>query len=402
MKRIVENFPFWLFGLVVFSLPFVNFPNLRKYGYPIQLTDFLFLLTGLVWLIYLVLRKNKLRISWFYLPLSLYFVSLCLSTIFSEDQSKSFIKLLGVTYLLGLAVLAFNLVDDKNKLRKIGMIWLSATFIVCFVSIVSVILFYLQRDNPILEFTLSHYGSLPTGNYPRLQTTFVHQNMLGNYLNASVVFLFLAHYFNWLKREVLLIFTPLFAVTVFFTVSPGIGGILLITGLWFWLDFKSTKPILSKLFLIVGISAAIFFFIAILPSPTNFPHKLEPSPRVLTWMSSIDTFFNNPILGRGVGMDAADVSYLSINGQQYLTDAHQLWLNIAAQQGLVGLLAIIFLTVWFFRKSLPLDIKNTPIKTALGLGLIGTFIYQGLGGSFEDARHLWVLIGLLGSISEEQ
>lgn len=101
-------------------------------------------------------------------------------------------------------------------------------------------------------------------------------------------------------------------------------------------------------------------------------------------------------------MDAASVSYLSVNGQQYLGDAHQLWLNIAAQQGLVGLIAILFLTVWFFRKSLPLNINEFPLKTALGLGFIGTFIYQGLGGSFEDARHVWVLIGLLGSISEDK
>lgn len=409
MKKIFENLPFWFFWLVVFSLPFVNFPNLRKFGYSIQTTDILFVITGLIWLIYLVLRKNKLKFSWFYLPLIFYFVSLCLSTYFSENQKTSLIKLLGNILLLGLSVLAFSLVDDKKKFRQIGMAWLSATFLVCFVSFASLILFYFQRNNPILFETLSHYGSLPTGNYPRIQSTFFNPNMMCNYLNISISFLLLAFKFKWLTRNVLLIFSVLFAITTFFTVSPGIGGIILVIGIWFWLDLKLIKPLyikilslefVSKIFLIGGISAAIFFFLTTLPSPTNFPNKFEPSPRVLTWKSALETLQKYTIFGRGVGLDAGFVVYESPNGKQVLGDAHQLWLNVAAQQGLVGLAAILFLTIWFFRRSLPLDLANYPIKTALGLAFIGTFCFQGLIGSYEDARHLWILLGLLASASE--
>lgn len=409
MKKIIENLPFWFFWLVVFSLPFVNFPNLRRFGYSIQTTDILFVLTGLIWLIYLVLRKNKLKFSWFYLPLILYFVSLCLSTYFSENQKTSIIKLLGNILLLGLSVLAFNLVDNKKKFRQIGMAWLSATFLVCFVSFASLILFYFQRDNPILRETLSHYGSLPTGNYPRIQSTFFNPNMMCNYLNISIGFLLLAFKFKWLTKSVLLIFSILFAITVFFTVSPGIGGIMLVIGFWFWLELKLIKPLyikilsldlVSKIFLVGGISGAIFFFLTTLPSPTNFPHKFEPSPRVLTWFSALETLQKYPIVGRGVGLDAGFVVYESPNRKQFLGDAHQLWLNIAAQQGLIGLAAILFLTIWFFLRSLPLDLENHPIKTALGLVFIGTFCFQGLIGSYEDARHLWVMLGLLASASE--
>jgi putative inorganic carbon (hco3(-)) transporter len=397
MSKILENLPFWLFWLVVFSLPFVNFPNLRELGFPVQLTDILFVLTGLIWLIYLVLRKNKIRFSWFYLPLGLYFFSLCLSTYFSENLRTSLIKLIGNILLLGLAILAFNLVTDEKKFRQIGMAWLAATFLVCFVSFVSLILFYFQRENPILLDTLSHYGSLPTGNYPRIQSTFFNPNMMCNYLNISVVFLLLAFRFKWLKREVLWILTILFALTTFFTVSPGIGGILLVVGLWFWLDLKG---IFARLFLLGGTLGAIFFFLIALPSPTNFPEKIEPSPRVLTWFSAWETLQKNPLVGRGIGLDAAKVAYDSPHGQQILGDAHQLWLNVAAQQGIIGLAAMIFLTGWFFRRSLPFELKNTSFRTALGLAFIGAFGFQGLAGSYEDARHLWVMLGLLASASE--
>jgi putative inorganic carbon (hco3(-)) transporter len=35
------------------------------------------------------------------------------------------------------------------------------------------------------------------------------------------------------------------------------------------------------------------------------------------------------------------------------------------------------------------------VPVALGIAFLGAFAYQGLGGSFEDARHLWLLFGLL-------
>jgi carbon starvation protein CstA len=39
------------------------------------------------------------------------------------------------------------------------------------------------------------------------------------------------------------------------------------------------------------------------------------------------------------------------------------------------------------------------IHLALSCALIGAFLYQGLSGSFEDARHLWILFGLLVGVS---
>jgi len=42
-------------------------------------------------------------------------------------------------------------------------------------------------------------------------------------------------------------------------------------------------------------------------------------------------------------------------------------------------------------------VRNAPsltILAAVGLALICSFVYQGLTGSYEDARHLWVLMGI--------
>ena len=172
-------------------------------------------------------------------------------------------------------------------------------------------------------------------------------------------------------------------------------------GLWFWSDYRNEKPRIAKLTLFEAFPPRFYFSSACCLHPMDFPAKSNLL-RILTWISAFETFLHYPLTGRGLGLDAAAVFYTSVNGRQFLFDAHQLWLNIAAQQGLAGLISIIFLTVWFFKRSLSLDVRGAPLKTALGIGFITAFVYQGLGGSFEDARHLWVLLGILGSITDEK
>lgn len=85
-----------------------------------------------------------------------------------------------------------------------------------------------------------------------------------------------------------------------------------------------------------------------------------------------------------------------------LLDAHQMWLNVAGQTGIVGLFALCFLCVFLFRRANIFSFANKKLilQTALGIAFLSAFLYQGLTGSYEDARHLWVLIGLLASVSE--
>jgi len=43
------------------------------------------------------------------------------------------------------------------------------------------------------------------------------------------------------------------------------------------------------------------------------------------------------------------------------------------------------------------DDANVLIRRGLRAAFIGAFLYQSLTGSFEDARHIWVLIGLMAA-----
>jgi O-antigen ligase len=111
----------------------------------------------------------------------------------------------------------------------------------------------------------------------------------------------------------------------------------------------------------------------------------------------IDRVEPHLLLGRGTGALTADLVYTQLSGErQVLTDAHNIYLNVLGQAGLVGLLAfVVFLigVTWRCRFA------SGQMLAALSCAFIGVFLYQGLSGSFEDARHLWILIGILLAVS---
>ncbi len=403
------------FLVLVFSLGFMQ-PSIWIFDFRVPLTDFIFPVTFFIWLLSILFKKTDFRFGKFYIPLIFYFFALVFSSVFSDNQRTSFIKLFGEIYLIGLAVLSFNLVRSVKDAKKVVFIWLAATFIACLVSAVSFVIFYIDRANPLFLFAFSHYGTLPPGNYPRIHGTFQNANMFCNYLNVGLIFALAGFRLGWVNKAAFTVFIMVFSIAAFFTLSPGLGGIFLCLGLWFWFLFREKEDFLySKLSLLFGCSAAFLFFTALLFAPNenllspyrfNFFGKIiYPSERLLAWQASLQTFAENPIFGRGIGLDVVGIFSILASGQKHFVgDSHQLWLNVAGQAGIFGLLAICFLCFFFFRKMLPLRLGNEPndvLRVCFGTAFVGTFLYQGLSGSFEDARHLWVLIGLLGSFSEK-
>ncbi len=158
----------YLFLLLIFLLPFVQSFGFASLFYKTQFTDYIFLICAALFVAAVVFRQTKFKISAFYILLAPYLLAMICATIFSTDIRLSAVKLLGEIYLIGLAVLSFNLVDSFEKFRKVFLVWLAVSAIVALVSLISLGLFYLDRSNPLLYYTLSHYGTLPPGNYPRV------------------------------------------------------------------------------------------------------------------------------------------------------------------------------------------------------------------------------------------
>ena len=82
-----------------------------------------------------------------------------------------------------------------------------------------------------------------------------------------------------------------------------------------------------------------------------------------------------------------------------LTDAHNTFLSVAAQSGVFALIALVIICWTAIRRTLRPSGQRSLIHATLGAAFISAFIWQGLIGSFEETRHLWVLIGMILGLS---
>lgn len=400
---------FYGFLAYIFSLALMQ-PFLSLYGQKIHLSDLIFLFIFLSFVAAVIFGKIKIPITKFYLPWLFFGAAMFLSAWFSVDVKSSFIKLLGKFYLLVLPVLTFSLLDSSDKLKKAFQAWTAATTLCIAVGILTAFLFYLDRENRLLEYTLFHYGTLPPGNYPRLASTFLNANMLCNYLSVSLMILLVSEkFFRFNKRLFYAIFTGICLVAAL-TISPGLGGFFLSLGLWFWFVWRDKAKAVSRFALLGGVLASVFFLIVMAISPNvqetspltlKIPfteRPIQPSARVLTWIDSFRTFSENPFFGKGIGQDVCEVQYFDLSGiTQNLTDAHNIFLSVAAEAGIFGLGGLILIIAYFLGTYFSVIKGENYLLFGLLTAFISAFVYQGIGGSFEDARHLWVLMGLISS-----
>lgn len=228
--------------------------------------------------------------------------------------------------------------------------------------------------NPLL----GHYGTVPGGYYPRLTSLFSSPNTLCNYLIVGAALV-------WYRGSRLFL-AGILSVSLF-TVSSGLGGLALVMGL-------SARRIRGAAGL--GIILAAVSLAAVLVSPTALMEgSLEPSGRLLTWREALDDWADHPLTGAGPGATTIEVHYQGPAGaMMHWTEAHNIWLSVASQLGLLGLVPLLGLTVWSLRPAVS---QMQHLRKALQMALLGSWLIHGLSGAFEDSRHLWVLLGMLAA-----
>ena len=407
---------FHLYFFFILSLPFLHPRLVRVGGLGVPLSDALFLITALTWLFALLTRKVEIRWSYFYWPLAAWAAALVLATIGSQNLQKSVVKLAGELYLIGIAVVTYNVIRSIGDLRRLTRIWLIGTAISLVAGLLGVVSYYAGfRDyhtNPFIEYI----GTVPPGPWPRVAAFFIFPNLFINYLSVSLSFVVLATWAGWIEKRTGLILIGGILFVGFFTLSPCLGGLALSAGLWIYLWSKGEgKLLLGRAGLAAGIFFATLFFIATVISilsdhPDGFKLPLVERRAVLshrlgTWTDAWETTMEYPVFGKGVGLDVADYYFVTPAGNtERLKDAHNTWLSVSAQMGLVGLAAFVAVIVFMTRKLIgfsPQSRFGGLLRAALVLALMDAFFYQSISGSFENARHLWVLFGLIVAVTEE-
>src|SRR5215467_3423572 len=397
----------WLLVLFV-TLPPCMWPlGTWLLGSYIYVADAAFIAACSAWLARILPGKVKVRRGWFYLPITVYFAASVASAIGSIDRHASMRKLLLELYVLTICAVTYNIARTPRMLRKVLIAWALGTAMTAVASIVGIIVFYSgvhNEMNPLIR----GFGSLPPGNYARLSGLLLNVNMACNYLSIGLLIVLAMRRIGWLTAPFSWLLVVMIAVSAALTVSPGLGGLVLGFCLWLWVDWREKRPFRAKLVLFGGCGSALVMCIATTMSRAQLAqegirtaiarHHLKPSNRLRCWTAAVSTVREYPLLGEGTGLPIECPPYLRPDGGvEYLLDAHNIYLNIAALKGVFGLAGFLTIAGWLLARGgrWSLDSSNDVIVTTLAMAFVQGFLYQGLSGSFEHTRHLWVLAGLL-------
>lgn len=371
--------------------------------------DILFPAAFVLMLTAVAARQLRLRYDRSFVYLAAYFLAMLISSVFSVDPRTSYFRLAGEIYLLGLAAMIIVQLDNEARLRHAVYAWLAGTALAVSIALISIPLYYLSPDNWLLAHTLYTFGAVPVVNFPRVSSTMISASMFCNFLTVGIALLYLARVRSWISRRIFVLSLAASVLAALSTISIGIGGIALVIGVCTYLTRSITRPRLAKASLVVGVAAAAVFyfmsFAALRPHATSpfsidlpLIGNIQPSSRVLVWIASFRTFADDPLTGKGLGQPACAVSFQNTDGSySMLTDAHNIFLSVAAQSGSLGLAAIIALSFYLWRLGRRSD---DPAVKLIWAALVSAFLYQGTVGAYEEARHLWILIGILVAASD--
>ena len=392
-------------GIVL--LPLQQWPVAHVLGFPLMGADVLLMLALVVRLFALASGNAPARIDGFHGWLLAYLFAMLMAVLVlppsragtagngfscplpSPSFGLAWAKWIGLVWLVALAALACDMATDRIWLRRAAFGWLAAAALTALAALVASVGFYAGEPvRAAVAPLLSHYGSLPPGPYPRISGLFANANMAGLFLLLSTGVASAAHDAGWLTRRHLQAFLVLMAVPLLATASQAVGAVVLLLAGWWWHRGDASR-LSRRLVLAAGAGFALVILALLLVNPAA-PFA-EPSVRMQLWQHAWLTWQGAFWRGTGLGQPAVSLDYLPPDGAwQQLSDAHHIVLNLGAQGGVFAVSAFCGLVAWVAWRT-RLHAGLWAARAALLLGVV----YLGIGGSFEDARALWVFMGLL-------
>jgi len=407
VERRLVTFSERLFLVLVASLPVMR-PVLMEIGrYTIPPADVIFVVAAIAAAADIAMGRipppRSRTLSW----VALYAAAVSASALMSADRSRSLIKLAGNYYLFGLTTLVLCHVRTIPALRRALLAWIAGVVITVVAALAGLALFAAGMADPMHNQLLSIHGSLPEGGFPRVMALFLNPNMYCAYFAASLAIVITVWRVEWMSRQVGMILGASVVFAALWSLSPGFGGLLIGMAFGTWAAWKDRHPRLAQTAIAASAIGAVGFVVLIAASPGPGARlslqALRPSSRLLTWIGSLAAFRAHPWFGKGLGLEAVEIGYVNPAGiYELLTDAHNTWLSILVQCGVIGLAAFVALVAALLRGT---DLRASAttydrLQSGLTCAFVAGFLYQSLSGSFENTRHVWVLIGLLAATKD--
>jgi len=435
-----------VYALLVVSLPLARPPLLNLGGQPVQASDILLVLLYALAAWGVMRRRLKLRFDELFAASALYVALLALSLITAHKLfTRDGVKLCAYAAMVFLPWLTTHILTDEPRQRVAAWAWVPSAFIASAFGVLGIAGFYLDR-NGIGASLQCGYGGVPSGNYPRLCRPFATPNLFLNFL-ATAVPIAIVVVAPHVRRAVLWGALAALGIVAAFTLSAGVGGLAIAIAMALIGERRSRgipRGALDTALAAAATLAAAFFMLTMIATlaPRGEGHislgsrdlKMMDGMRPSIWAGVLPTIREHPLTGMGYGARVSETNdprafntpdklkNLSGPVAPVRLEAHNVWLSVLGQAGVLGLAGFIFLLMvltrgWLWRRASdePPSVAEFKGKTAAGgsarvvtqadlrnaalAAFAGAFVYHGLIGAFEEARHLWAFLGLAVAVS---
>lgn len=311
--------------------------------------------------------------------LLLFLLSLLISVTFSQNRTTSIKALYNYIIALMLFITAISL-NHGNKSRIISVI-ITGAFVISFLAIYQYffgfqnLLNYVDKQHISSPFTLEYI------HRRRVFQPFVTPNILGGYL-AMIIPLALS------KKNKVWFIVPLFLALL---LTKSIGAFLslfLALVMYFYLQGKLEK---RSIFFLAALSAIIIliFILRVVTEKEHLTPLFSTTMRLNYWKDTLRIIKMYPLTGIGLGnFNLAQARY-----------AHNSYLQIAAEIGILGIISICWLIIVVFKGAIK-KLRSSSAKNQI-IGLMAScmafLIHNFLDFSFfltEVSFIWWIILGL--------
>jgi O-antigen ligase len=416
--------PVLMLCLAILAVSVARWPLFTLSGIPVQWIDAAIALVYLALLLELVRTRELPRLSPIAWPTVGFVAVLALSCLVSPHPLRSCLKLVGFLPYLILPVIGATIIRTHDDMRLVVWAWwLSLGVSVC-VCLITIIVFYSDRQWAA-KYLMCGYGGLPTLPVPRLCAPFANQNALFNHLLSGLCIFAVTAYRRYGLKKTLLAYGALVSLSAL-TVSAGLAGLAVSsTVLLIWGLRYNTGALRAIKWLAIAGSALFVVAVALSLSGEvvhdgsghvnvgSVGYSFGEAARPPIWRGAAKTFAAHPLLGIGYGESPGvtnnprawrvhDHWGLPHDGSFRTMDAHNVWLNVAGQAGILGLLAFLWLVraLWLQAQRGRRRQTGSGLSLADGLAaaLLGWLVHS-FSGSFEEARELWILFAMVVALA---
>jgi O-antigen ligase len=397
------RYPLVGFGLLAFSIPWASGYAVSISSFPISPTDLLVAAIGVAWLADATIRRRSLVSTVVWTPFMLMFVAvIAVSASQATDIHASLRELVKWLELLVIYLAGARFVTGRPQMR-----FLVACLVAAGVS--QAILGYIQFAFQLGPAAFVH------GRFLRAYGTFDQPNPYAGYLNMVLPLALSMAIFARSARERFWYGLACLALAGALLASESRGALLAGSLAVVVVLACASRPGYRLVWLgsLAGALAAWLAALGLVPASAfsrvldaiglggvSFGHVTDANfsavERAAHWLAGVRMFADHPLLGVGIGnyADAYPV-YHPRGWYAALAHAHNYYINVAAEAGVLGLTAYVLLVgsaLWYSYAAIR---QSSGSVSAVALGVLGALVAPSFHNLF-DVLYVHGMVALLG------